>query len=428
VRQGRPQQELAIAATSGRFEDESWRLRKDGSRFWASIVITALRDAEGRLLGFSKITRDQTKHKLAEEMFRAVVETTADAIVVTDSRGKIALVNAQTEKLVGYRRVELMGQDVNMLIPVRFRGEHPQYWAELAGHPPPQSAGGAMELSATRKDGSEVSVEISLGPFGTDDGVYMTAVIRDITDRKCLEAEVEANRMRMTASARLSALGLMAGGIAHEINNPLSVIHGLASDLTELAEQGDVAPGEIAESTRRIEQYAERVAKIVKSLLHIAHDGAKDPFAPTPIGNVVAQALDLCKERFRTHSVDLRIAPIDPGICIECREGQISQILINLLQNSFDAVQEHAGEKWVCLEVAVHDNIATLSVTDSGDGVPPELKSRIMEPFFTTKPVGKGTGLGLSLSKRIAEEHGGTLEMGERGGHTCFSLLLPISG
>jgi len=427
ARQGRPQRELALAAESGHFEDENWRLRKDGSPFWANVVITALRDADGHLRGFLKITRDLTKHKLAEDKFRAVVETTADAIVVTDAQGRITLVNAQTEKLLGYQRAELTGQEFEVLIPTRFHGKLPRPRAEFAANPPTRSMGAALDLYARRKDGSEVSIEISRGPFETDEGVFVTSVIRDITDRKRLEADLETTRMQMIASARLSALGTMAGGIAHEINNPLAVIHALASDLTELAEEGNVARDKVGQATRRIEQYAERIAKIVKSLRFLARDGDKDPLVETAVGGIVEHALDLCRERFRGHSVELQTSPIDSAICIACREVQISQVLVNLLQNAFDAALEQSGEKWVRLEVATHDNIAILSVIDSGKGVSPELKARIMEPFFTTKPVGKGTGLGLSLSKQIAEEHGGTLEMSESGGHTCFSLHLPIA-
>ena len=427
VRQGRPQRELELATTTGHFEDENWRLRKDGSPFWANVAITALRDSNARLLGFLKITRDLAKQKLAEDMFRAVIETTADAIVVTDSQGKITLVNAQTEKLLGYQRAELTGLEVELLMPVRFRGKLPRPRAELAANPQTRVVGAALDLYALRKDGSEVPVEISRGPFETDDGVFVTSVIRDMTDRKRLEADIDTTRMQMIASARLSALGTMAGGIAHEINNPLAVIHALASDLSELAEQGDVGPKDVLQSARRIRQYAERIGKIVKSLRFLARDGEKDPLAEASISEIVEHAIDLCKERFRGYSVDLLTGPIDPGIRIACREVQISQLLVNLLQNAFDAALEQTGEKWVRLEVAVRDTNAIVSVIDSGKGVPPELKEQIMVPFFTTKPVGKGTGLGLSLSKQIAEEHGGTLEMSESGGHTCFSLCLPIS-
>jgi C4-dicarboxylate-specific signal transduction histidine kinase len=164
-----------------------------------------------------------------------------------------------------------------------------------------------------------------------------------------------------------------------------------------------------------------------KSLRYLARDGQKDLLYSSSINDIVEETLDLCKERFRQNLVELVLSPIDPSIRVLCREVQISQIFVNLLSNAFDAVQGQTGEKWVRLDVVAEDERVIISVIDSGNGVPTELKGRIMEPFFTTKPVGKGTGLGLSLSKQIAEEHGGTLEVKERGGHTCFSLCLPLS-
>ena len=425
VRRGIPRRHLEHAAANGRFADHGWRRRKDGSLFWAAIAITALRDPDGRLLGYAKITRDLTDPN-AVDFFRAVVDMSADAILVIDPQGRIALTNQQTERVLGYRPAELVGQDVEMLVPARVRARHRQHRADFAAGPRPRPMGAGLGLCAVHKDGSEVPVEISLGPLPSVDGVLVSAVLRDVSDRKRLEAEVEANRLRMIASARLAALGTMASGIAHEINNPLAVIHAVASDLTEMAERGEAAAQQVMGCTRRIEQYADRIARIVTSLRHLARDGSKDPVAEAPARDIVEDALDLCRERFYQHGLHLLVAPIDPDIRVPCRQVQISQVLVNLLQNAFDAVLEQAGERWVRVEVAVHPSVVVFSVIDSGNGVPPDLKARIMDPFFTTKPVGKGTGLGLSLSKQIAEEHGGSLELGEIGGHTCFSLALPL--
>jgi len=141
----------------------------------------------------------------------------------------------------------------------------------------------------------------------------------------------------------------------------------------------------------------------------------------------VEQALEVCRQRFRDHSVNLVLPEIDPALLVACREVQIEQVLLNLLQNAFDAVMEQTGEKWIRLDVAIYGRSAVVSVTDSGPGIPAEIKERVMEPFFTTKGVGKGTGLGLSISQTIIAEHGGSLELTEKSAHTCFSFALPLA-
>lgn len=243
----------------------------------------------------------------------------------------------------------------------------------------------------------------------------------DITERKRMEAQLEA-------SARLSALGMMAAGVAHEINNPLAIIHASAGDLLyAVKEEGNVPMETVIARATRIRQTADRIAKIVKSLRRIAREGSQDPFLLVPVNKIIEDTLDVCQARFKAQSVPLTLPAIDPGGYICCREVQIAQVLLNLLTNAFDAVVDQPGEKWVRLDVERRGEFIAFSVVDSGPGVVPELKTRIMEPFFTTKEVGKGTGLGLSLSRSIAEEHGGQLELSQDNGHTCFRLTVPVA-
>jgi two-component system NtrC family sensor kinase len=239
-----------------------------------------------------------------------------------------------------------------------------------------------------------------------------------------IAAELEHSRARALSSDRLSALGLMAGNIAHEINNPLAIIHSSACDLLELVEARNVPRQAVETAATRIKRTADRISLIVQSMRRLARDGSADPLERARVSEIVEQVISLCQERFRAHSVRLDIAPIDAKLQIVCREVQISQVLLNLLQNAFDAVVELQEEKWVRLQVTCRDRSVVFEVMDNGPGVPAELRARIMEPFFTTKPVGKGTGLGLSLSKTIVEEHGGKLQLSEADHHTCFSFTL----
>ncbi len=237
--------------------------------------------------------------------------------------------------------------------------------------------------------------------------------------------QIDATRAQSVATARLSALGQMAASLAHEVNTPLTIISASARNLARLADSGKLNAPDVLKHADRITNTSDRIAKIVRSLRHIARDESHDEFHPACVSEIVEECLELCRERFRVNSIQLLSVKVDPEIYVSCREGQITQVLLNLLLNAFDAVTEIGGEGWVKVDVAVQDEIVTITVTDSGPGIAPELRTRIMEPFFTTKPVGTGIGLGLSLSRSLAEDHSGTLTLAEREEHTSFVLTLP---
>jgi PAS domain S-box-containing protein len=198
IESGKPDHELKIAASEGKSEDEGWRVRKDGSQFWANVVITAVRNRNGDLLGFSKVTRDFTERKKTEEAlrasenrFRSLFEFSPDAIVATDAEGKIAELNGQVAKFFGYERAELLGQPVEMLIPERFRNAHPRHRKEYSSEPRTRPMGIGLELQGRRKDGTEFPVEIMLSPVETPGGRVVLSVIRDLSEKKQAEEELE---------------------------------------------------------------------------------------------------------------------------------------------------------------------------------------------------------------------------------------------
>lgn len=369
---------------------------------------------------------DTTARGKGDGSFRSLLEAAPDAIVAATDEGKIVVVNAQTEKIFGYSRGELLGEQIELLVPERFRRAHPEHRKSFSKERQPRPMGTGLALFGRRKDGTEFPVEISLSPLETEHGILICSIIRDISARKALETELEVSRMKVVSSARLSALGMMSGGIAHEINNPLGIIHAYASDLREMAREGSLSAADVERISARIVETAERIGSIVKSLRHIAREGDADPVEPASLREVIERALELSRERLRMHSVRLTCSPIDAGLEVPCREVQIAQVVMNLLQNAFDAVMETTNEKWIEVEVRTMADSVAVSVVDSGPGVAAEIKERIMEPFFTTKPVGKGMGLGLSLARSIARQHGGELTLGEHRGHTCFTLVLPL--
>lgn len=367
------------------------------------------------------------KLREGKDAFERLFDASADALLVLDRDGKIVSANQRVHEVFGYTAGELLGSPVESLVPVDLSELHQSNRESYFRLPRIRPMGEGTELFGRRKDGSEFPVEVALSPLLEGGEFRVLAAVRDITARKQLEEDLEATRVQAVASARLSALGMMAGGIAHEINNPLGIIHAMASDLTEMAEEGSVTPQVIVRKGAIIRQTAERIAQIVKSLRQISREGAGDPFRPTPLAKIVGETLEICRAKFKANGVELFLPGAIPEVSVACREVQIAQVLLNLLQNALDAVLEQEGERWVRLAVNNGDDSVALSVIDSGPGIPLELRSRIGEPFFTTKPVGKGTGLGLSLSKTIAEDHGGSLEYSEDQGHTRFSLILPLA-
>ena len=198
IARGRPADELKIAISQGRLEDEGWRIRKDGSRFWANVVITAIRNQAGELLGFAKVTRDFTDRKNAEEAvqmserrFRALFDFSPDAIIVSDQTGAITEANSQVERLFGYDRAELVGQSVEILVPERFRDAHPRHRRDYNAQPRTRPMGIGLELHGRRMDGSEFPIDIMLSTVETAAGSAVLSVIRDLSEKVRAREELE---------------------------------------------------------------------------------------------------------------------------------------------------------------------------------------------------------------------------------------------
>jgi PAS domain S-box-containing protein len=243
-------------------------------------------------------------------------------------------------------------------------------------------------------------------------------IVRDLRESK-------EQRLKLAASSKFASLGEMAGGIAHEINNPLSIITGKASLLEMEVLSQKLNPTKALDHLKKIQETAQRISKIIRGLRTFSRNAEQDPFLEVSLKTIIEDTLELCRERFRGNGVDLRVTPFD-DISISCRATQIIQVLINLLGNAFDAVHDFSAP-WVELGAKkLGQNRIQITVTDCGKGIPLEVASRLMEPFFTTKDVGKGTGLGLSISKGMIESHSGVLRYDPDQRNTTFVIELPI--
>ena len=250
-----------------------------------------------------------------------------------------------------------------------------------------------------------------------DDIVGVIAFGRDMTERILLE-------QKLTASTRLAGLGQMAGGIAHEINTPLGMISILSQQLSDYHDEGTLDPSYLKKSLSSISSAVDRIAKIIQGLRVFSRDGSQDAFLKLSVSQVVDNALALCSEKLTSQKIDLQLDMGPAPLFFSGREVEISQVIFNLVNNAYDAL-ENTPNPWIKVESKDLGDLIQLSICDNGPGVPPEIRRRIMEPFFTTKPIGQGTGIGLSVSKGILEMHGGQLNLDESAPKTHFVITLP---
>ncbi len=240
------------------------------------------------------------------------------------------------------------------------------------------------------------------------------------------ESLIELGKTQLVQASKMAALGEMASGVAHEINNPLTIIVGKAQQIKMQLDKAQIVNEDIENKIKQIVSTADRIKKIIDGLRTFSRSGEKDPLTLYPLEKLITETLELCTEKFKDHRIPLEVTTI-PNVLIQCRPSQISQVILNLLLNSIDAV-ENLSEKWVKLQfhLSVVKPEIHIEIIDSGRGIAPEISKRLMEPFFTTKDVGKGTGLGLSISKGIIDEHHGKLELEEDSPNTKFVIILPI--
>lgn len=238
---------------------------------------------------------------------------------------------------------------------------------------------------------------------------------------------IEQQNKSVIQSTKMAAVGEMAGGIAHEINNPLAIILGNTDrGLREIA-YDNLDRDLIKSAFLKIRDMGFRISSIVKGLLYFSHESMEEPLVQASVAKIIDMAIDLCSEKYKNSGVDLAIENIE-DIQISCREVQISQVVLNVLNNAYDAVMEDKdlSQRWVKITTLTRKGFIQISISNGGTAIANEIVERIFDPFYTTKPIGKGTGLGLSISKGILEAHNGALLVETNEGFTCFKLNLPI--
>ena len=393
-------------------------LRKDGSEFPIEISLSPL-DTEDETL-VSAAIRDTSDRKKAEERFKDLLESAPDAMVIVNKDGRIVLINAQTERLFGYTRQELVGQSVETLVPDRFRRSHSRHRVGFFADPRPRGMGIGLDLFGVRKDGTEFPIEISLSPLKTDGGTLVSSAIRDITERKQLEWRMlEAHRLRTEFLANMS----------HELRTPLNAIIGFA----ELMYKGKVGPlsAEHREYVGDIRTSSRHLLQLINDVLDLAKvESGKMEFRPEEVdlAQLTREVRDILRGLVAKKHLKVEIDVDEEVRKVVVDAGRVKQILYNYLSNAIKFTPERGR---IVVRVASESpSLFRIDVEDTGVGIAAEHLGKLFVEFqqldASAATRHQGTGLGLALTKRIAEALGGRVAVRSTPGQgSTFSAVLP---
>ena len=433
---GVPAKVLETARREGRFEGEGWRVRKDGTRFWASVVIDRINGEDGELLGFAKITRDMTDKRMAqqalndaERRFGILVQGVTDyAIYMLDPDGRVTNWNVGAERIKGYSPDEIIGEHFSRFYaPEDFDAGVPKRALETARETGRYEAEGWR----VRKDGSRFWASVVIDRIDSEDGQVLgfAKITRDMTEKRETQLRLEESREQLFRSQKMEALGQLTGGLAHDFNNLLTAILG-AADL-------GIRNVEDTEKVKRmldgIRSSAQRGAGLTKQLLAFARAQQLE-IQQIDLRQFMNDVTTLVRPSLRS-DIELVTEISDQLWPVDADAGALELAILNFAFNARDAMKDGGT-----LKISAHNVVldgepdglkgehVALQVSDTGSGMSPETLERVFEPFFTTKSFGEGTGLGLSQVFGFAKQIGGAVAVeSEPGKGATFTLYLPAS-
>jgi PAS domain S-box-containing protein len=420
---------LAIARGDGKADSEGWRVRKDGSRFYSSVLMTPLRDSSGSVRGYATIIRDVSvrktwETKLVEESRKneALLQTALDGIHIFDMAGNVVQVNEAFCRHLGYSREELLGMNLSQWEVQRSGKGLKEHISSIT------SEGAVFETQHRKRDGSVVEVEIGATWVEIDGKRYMYASARDITARKALEEQLRQ-------SQKLEAVGRLAGGVAHDFNN---ILTGMLLNL-EMIELDHQLPERVLQPFKDLKAMARRAAGITEQLLLFARRHSMHTEA-LELNAVLENVLKMISRLLGEH-ISVKLAKGVPELWVKGDSGMLDQVVMNISINARDSMPDGGelrfetslvefGEQSAAARGEVRPGrFACVSISDTGSGIPVDILPHIFEPFYTTKEVGKGTGLGLATVDGIIHQHKGWVTVESVVGRgTTFRLYLPASG
>jgi PAS domain S-box-containing protein len=395
----------------GRWEGELVHHRRDGRKIVVSSRWALRMDGAGKPVSILESNRDVTQRKEEEEKFRNLLESAPDAMVIVDDAGKVQLVNAQTERLFGYSREELVGKPVEVLMPDRFHGQHVGHRSQYFHSPRPREMGLGLELSGRRKDGTEFPVEISLSPLKTQGGILVSSAIRNVSDRR--QAEEQIRKLNLVLNQRISDLNAankelesFSYSVSHDLRAPLRHIDGFARILKE--EHAAALSEDGIRYLDRVLAAANHMGRLVDDLLNLAHIGRREiAKQKVPLEDVVRQAIAELPLETNERNIDWCIEPLASA---DCDPGLMKLVFSNLLSNSakFTRKRKHA-----VIEVGECESRGTSAyfVRDNGVGFDPKYADKLFGVFqrLHRQEDFEGTGIGLATVQRIIRRHGGEI-------------------
>jgi PAS domain S-box-containing protein len=415
---------------------ETLRVHKDGQKIDVSLSVSPIRSKSGVIIGAAKVARDISARKIAQEalleserMGRAIIETALDAFIQFDTSGTIIDWSPKAERMFGWARQEVVGKNLrDFIIPVEARDAHSERIAQFVRDAEKGALGRRHEAPSLRRDGTRINTEVSLTALRRRDDYIINGFIRDVTEKVAAEEQLKQ-------SQKMESVGQLTGGVAHDFNNMLTVITGTIDILAEAVADKP----QLAAIAKLISEAADRGAELTRHLLAFAR---KQPLQPreTDINALMVDAQKLLRSAVGEHieletisKPDVWSALVDPS--------QLSSALMNLAINARDAMP-NGGKLTLETNNAVLDpgyvktnpdarpgDYVLVAVSDTGDGIPAEIREKVFEPFFTTKGIGKGTGLGLSMVYGFVKQSGGHIKIySEEGYGTTFKIYLPRAG
>ena len=431
---GKPEADLARAHKEGRVEEDSWRVRKNGSEFLASTTITALYDEAGALRGFGKVVRDITDQRASEtalerreQHLRSILEAVPDAMIIIDEAGSISSFSAAAERLFGYSEADVLGRNVRMLMPGPDQQRHDSYLSNYLLTGTRHVIGNVRSTNAMRRNGETFPIELAVGETLSGGQRIFTGFIRDLTQRRKTELRLHELQSELIHVSRLSAMGTMASTLAHELNQPLTAVTNYLETACDMLAHHSSAELNLDLMRTGLEAAAGqsiRAGHIVRRLREFVARGDVEQRAE-PLNALVREAANLGLLGAREADVEIVMTLCDEATLVRADRVQIQQVIVNLVRN---ALQSMSGSQTSVLTISTAPALQKpgcmeVIISDTGEGISSAMSDRLFQAFATTKA--DGMGLGLSICRTIIEAHDGRIWASiAPGGGAAFHFTL----